>query len=347
MILFVTIYFCLQLIIAVILWYGARKSKQINTLKTYKNTSVIISLKNESQRIRPLLKSINQCAIKNKDNKLFDCLDFIFVDDHSTDNSYKVVFDELDVKFRYFRLRSTSGKKYAIKHGVEQAKFERILTLDADVWFNDDYLNFLCQTPCSGLTILPVNMTSNSFFGKLSSIEFSFLQRLTFGLAGLGHPYICNGANLLFTKNSYSNSLSYRTDAQIDSGDDVFLLEAIKQANLPITAFNVEDLAVSTLAPIHFKSLLNQRKRWYSKMKGVTTYLGGIFLLTSNVLLLLCLFKLNYDAVYILPVVIKFMSELVSVKEFKQKVWLLPHQIYYPFYLLVLILYPKKNNWRS
>lgn len=341
------IFFSVQLLMAIVLWVGKQKVKQVNYLADLKNTSIIIPFKNESQRILPFIESINQTAVQYKLSDLFTYLEFIFVDDHSTDDTYKVLLDQLDVRFRYFRLRTTSGKKYAIKYGVEQSKFERILTLDADVNFTPDYLSHICKTPCDGLTILPVKMQGKNWLQRLFSIEFEWLQHLTFGLAGFKTYFLCNGANLLFTKSAFNQSLQIRTDANVPSGDDVFLLKAIKQLNLPISAFNSNSLSVNTLATESFKNLLSQRKRWFTKMNDLGSYLGALFLLMSNLLFIYSLVACFHNPIYLIPISLKILSEMLSVDDYKSKGLTLLHQFYYPFYIVMLIFYlPKKSKWR-
>ena len=347
MIYLLTILFCIQFLFAIILWHGKQKTKHLRHLETYQNTSVIIPFKNEKDRILPLLQSINNAAIKNKHNQLFEYLDFIFVDDHSTDDTYKIILDELDVKFRLFKLRTTTGKKYAIKHGVKNASFERILTLDADVSFNEEYFNYICKTPCNGLTVLPVKMLGKTILQSLFSIEFSWLQHLTFGSAGLKQPTLCNGANLLFTKSSFIKSLNIRQDANQKSGDDVFLLHAIQSLNLPVTAYYSPTVNVNTPAPQTVYQLVRQRKRWIKKIINAGSILGGIFIILLNLAFVYSLFFVWTNPLFILPIGVKFLSELISVDVFKQKLLLILHQFYYPFYLVVLILFlPFRVKWK-
>jgi cellulose synthase/poly-beta-1,6-N-acetylglucosamine synthase-like glycosyltransferase len=273
------------------------------------------------------------------------------VDDHSSDNSINVLLDELDISFKIIKLKSTEGKKFAIKNGVETATHQRILTLDADVSFSVDYFNHILTTPCDGLTILPVQMNHSSLIGKLNACEFWFFQRLTFGLAGFKTFALCNGANLLFTKSVFNKALKVRTDAQITSGDDIFLLKALTQLNLPIKAINNTGLSVNTEPPLDFKSLISQRKRWLSKTTAASSILGGLFVLGSNLLLPICIYlSITKNEFFIVPILIKLFAELISLDTIKKVPILILHQITYLFYLVALIIslaIPSKNVWRS
>jgi glycosyltransferase involved in cell wall biosynthesis len=343
-------YYIIQLILAFILFYGAKKSAKFKPLIKPESTTIIIPFKNEADRFQPLIASINKTAAAEKHSNLFSQLEFIFVDDNSNDNSISILLNNLDITFKIVKLKNTAGKKFAIKKGVEIASYERILTLDADVSFTEKYLNQIITTPCEGLTILPVRMEHSSLIGKLNSCEFWFFQRLTFGLAGFNNYQLCNGANLLFTKSSFLKSLVLRTDGEIPSGDDVFLLNAIKQLSLPIKAINEHTLSVSTKSPTNFNALLNQRKRWLSKTNDFQSVLAGFFVLGSNLLVPICIYSSVVESpTFIIPLLIKLVSELMSVNDFKKGFIVIIHQVTYPIYLIVLIfslLLTSKNNWR-
>jgi len=341
--------FGVQLGAVIVLYYGQIQLKY-NQLSEVENTTILIPFKNEEQRILPLLQSINKSAIKYKKSGLFSHIQIIFIDDHSLDNTFQVILDNLDVSFQVFKLNNTSGKKYAIKIGVEQAKFNRILTLDADVKFDVDYLLNISKTECKNLTILPVEMYGNTIFNKLFTVEFWFLQFITFGLSGLKKNELCNGANLLFTKSTYLQTLPIRYDAHIASGDDMFLLEAVKNLKLNIQSVNSKLVSVFTPSPNTYSELLSQRLRWVSKSKNTLTILSGLFILVSNVLLVLSIvFILKGDFIFILPILLKVVSELISVKSLSKYMIVLIHQLYYPFYLIVILfkmVFHKNISWR-
>ena len=342
----ILIFFCVQLFFAIYLWIRQSKTKSYTPLNSAQKTTVIIPFRNEEKRILPLIESINQAAIQFKDSDLMSHFQFIFIDDHSTDKSCNVILNQLDISFDLIRLRQTKGKKFAIKRGVEKAKFNRLLTLDADITFSTNYLDLISKTPCESLTILGVNMDTKTFINRLYAVEFWFLQRLTFGIQGV----LCNGANLLFTKKAFEASLKIRTDFNQLSGDDIYLLKAIKQLNLPILNISAKQLMVNTNPPDNFSQLIQQRKRWVTKMKDVPSFLGGLFILTSNAMFILSIYLcLTLNWLYLIPIIIKISSEFLSVDGIKKQLMVLPHQFYYPFYLLVLLLNlpfsKKESKW--
>jgi glycosyltransferase involved in cell wall biosynthesis len=343
----VTIFYILQLFLAVLLVFYVKKTNRPPIIDGFEGLSIIIPFKNEFDRIDDLIESINQSAIHNKDNTLFNHLDFIFVDDHSNDNSNLKILSDLDLKFRLYKLNQTFSKKYAIKQGVELAKFNKILTLDADVKFDLDYLNNISKTTCEGLTILPVKMDGKSFIQNLFAIEFKFLQKLTFGMAGMKKYILCNGANLLFTKSTFLKSLKIRQDANILSGDDTFLLQACQQLSIPITALNHPNYNVSTNTPNNMKNLVMQRLRWIKKIKDFNSIFGALFLLSSNVLFVVSIGLSISNQLFLIPIAIKLLSEIIILDSIKDKLMVIFHQLWYPFYILILLFsLPKKNTWK-
>ena len=349
MISIVLAFFGIQLTISIVLYFGNLSSKHFSALSQSKNTTIIIPFKNESKRILPLLDSINKSAISAKNTNLLSHFQFIFIDDHSNDDTISTILSHLDITFQIIKLKQSNGKKYAIKKGVELAKFDRILTLDADVYFNTNYLEAISKTKCDSLTILPVNMDSKSIFQRLFSVEFWFLQRLTFGLSGFNKYALCNGANLLFTADAFNKSQLIRQDANIESGDDIYLLDAVNQLQLPISAFNNSGLRVNTLPPTNISELISQRKRWIKKMYDLPSIIGGLFILVSNGLLIYSIYELSYsNYLFLIPIGVKIISELISVDGFNKKIVVLVHQITYPFYLILLLVSFLGNDkkWR-
>ena len=346
---FFSLFFCVQLGGVLLLKYG-KKRLRTKVLQQTQKTTIIIPFKNEKSRILPLLNSINQSAITYKKSNLFRHFQFLFIDDHSTDGTSQFIIDNLDISYQIFKLKNTSGKKYAIKKGVEESKFERILTLDADVSFKVDYLNVISKTGCKNLTILPVEMYGESVLQNLFSMEFWFLQYFTFGLAGFEKYELCNGANLLVTKKTFISALKVRTDSLMPSGDDMFLLKAVKELKLSITAIDSSAYCVYTPVATTFNSLLIQRLRWISKTKDVAPILmGGIVLLSNSIFYISIFYILNGDFYFVFPILLKIVSELLVSNKPSKWFYVLLHQFYYPIYLIVIVLKlmrKQKMEWR-
>lgn len=90
--------------------------------------SVVIPVLNEEENILPLILELEQIM------KRQDACEVLFVDDHSTDATFRI----LQTRKKQFswlkvvRLVRQCGQSAALRYGVQQAKFPLIVTLDGD-----------------------------------------------------------------------------------------------------------------------------------------------------------------------------------------------------------------------
>ena len=279
------------------------------------------------------------------------------MNDGSSDDSKNVIESNLKRPFKILD-NPHSGKKAALDFGIRNASYPFILTLDADVSFDQLYLQNITALKKHDLTVLPVNMTGESFIQHLGLIEFDWLQLLTFSSTTTN---LANGANLLFRKSVYLETYSQRKDLELESGDDVFLLGVVKDAGYSVARYNHDTFVVETQAPESIAEIQKQRARWMSKitkMKGSTYTFQAILLISLQVLTILSLLLLlsPIPALWLLiPLFTKMLTELgISLLIYPRKKieWLtiavFVHQILYPFLLLFRLLDFKKNkrNWR-
>ena len=333
------------LILVLTIFISKRKNTQVQLSEKRLNNglTIIIPFKQEEKRLSPLIESFNKV-------KLPINYEVIFLDDHSTDHSVNLLLTQLDIKFTILRLRHQKGKKQALLQGVLKAKYENILSLDADVSFEPDYLINIQQLPQADLTILPVSMVGKKCFQKLGSIEFNWLQSLTFFTLNIQQPKLANGANLLFTKSSFINALANRSDANIQSGDDIFLLQALQKNNARISGVNTSSFAVTTPAPKNIAALISQRKRWIGKMFGLESVLTILILICYQLIFIYALIKLPNTYLWLIPLFIKLLIEWMGLNEKKPGLILvlLVHQFYYPIYgLLLCLTLPFPGKWKK
>lgn len=112
---------------------SAKKSSTKKIAKTpLPALSIVIPCYNEEDRIGTTIQSLKKFA-----QKWTSELEFIFVNDGSTDNTLKSIRQSLDKyglgdKSDVLDLEKNGGKGYALKHGVDRAAHDWILTMDAD-----------------------------------------------------------------------------------------------------------------------------------------------------------------------------------------------------------------------
>jgi dolichol-phosphate mannosyltransferase len=92
--------------------------------------SVVIPVFNEEVSLQPLHQELGQVAAAHGYE-----LDVVFVDDGSTDGSWKVIegLAAADPRVRGIRFRRNFGKAAALSAGFAEARGELIMTLDADL----------------------------------------------------------------------------------------------------------------------------------------------------------------------------------------------------------------------
>jgi len=93
--------------------------------------SVVVPVHNEQESLATLLTELDAVAV---DRGIAE-IEFIFVDDGSTDGSWNVIQDlvERDSRVRAIRFRRNFGKAAALTAGFQTARGEIIFTLDGDL----------------------------------------------------------------------------------------------------------------------------------------------------------------------------------------------------------------------
>lgn len=102
--------------------------------------SVIFPIYNEEKRLLDCFKDIKKFLINSKVKKL----EFIFVNDGSTDNSFKIIkkfTSTQKIKFKIINNKKNLGKGFALKKGVLASKNDWVLTLDTDISVSLDEIN--------------------------------------------------------------------------------------------------------------------------------------------------------------------------------------------------------------
>lgn len=238
--------------------------------------SVVVPTRNEAPGIRDCLEGLK---LQDFSGELFE---IIVTDDFSEDYTVEIarnfarenpglhvhVISGKEIK------ATESGKKSAIGRAVEVACGELILCTDADTAQGVHWISSMAKGYGNGkfkMVIGPVAFHhEKSLFQKIQALEFMGLIGTTAGAAGAGHPVMCNGANLAYSREAYMETGGFTNNLGYASGDDQFLMAAIgkKYGNHTIR-FLFEKEAVVYTAPLDsLKGFVNQRLRWVSKSRG-------------------------------------------------------------------------------
>jgi len=293
------------LLIAVFI-YGFDKIKEFKfaNLKPKTTFSVIIPFRNEAKNLPQLLESI--LSLKYPKH-LFEV---IFVNDFSEDDSVHIISSNLSNKpsnsidFSIINniSKTNSPKKEAITTAINHAKYEWILTTDADcflpVYWLDSFNECIQKNKPKCIAAPVTYQIEPGFLNRFQILDMLSLQGATIGGFGIKKPFLCNGANFAYQKKAFIEVNGFDGNTGIASGDDIFLLEKmVHQYPHQVQFLKCERAVVFTNSQNSWKELIAQRIRWAAKTSAYKNWFGkftGIIVLLMNLMVLLSLVLLVF-----------------------------------------------------
>ena len=248
------------------------------------------------------------------------------------------------------------GKKHALSKLIHAATTEYVWLHDDDVVWppvcQPEGRSVFCQPKAvcqhSGLVILPLKMESESgkpsLLEKLQIAEYAAIQELTMRTAKRGHAVMCSGANLIVHREAW---LACEPDLhpEIPSGDDMFLLEAMKKRGYKISVIDEPDFTAVVRPQTTWRAFFRQRMRWAGKAPKYTDpdiLRCGALIVAANLLQLFCplilliKFPIEYSLIRRRQMrEHKIINYQLSIINFSIALLL---EILYPFYILLSLL---------
>ena len=227
------------------------------------------------------------------------------------------------------------GKKFALSKLIHAATSEY-------VWLHDDDIVLPEATQKAvllegDLIILPLKMESThekpSLLERLQIAEYAAIQELTMRTAKRGSAVMCSGANLIVKREAWL-ACEKELHPEIPSGDDMFLLEAMKRKGNKLTVIDEPAYTAVVRPQTSWKAFLKQRMRWAGKAPKYTDrdiIRCGRLVALANILQILCP----------LIILIKFPVEWSLIKaRAPQTKWYIALllEIVYPWYLLICLI---------
>lgn len=316
-----------------------------------KGLSIIVPFRNEVKRIDALLNSLSHLQGMSE-------VEVLFVDDHSEDETAKLIRKHLDerIDYKILQAKATDGspKKAAIIQAVAVSKFYWIATLDADGEISAKWLTTVREHIKNNPDILvgPISVKAKGdLLGTLQKVEAVGIQQLARGMHGMGRPIIANGANLIYKKVWFERARPFKNNSHIASGDDMFLLKRAVEMRSKIHYMNSSNGLVSVYGEENWNAFFTQRIRWLKKSKSVgllaSNLVGGFISLVNlwtlvlffgavlgwtdwGLLLCYMLFKSFFD------------SELIYFKPINKIPWplykVMVVNIVYPWLMLIIFI---------
>jgi len=301
--------------------------------------SVIIPFRNEAENLSALLESISKL---NYSKSLYE---IIFVDDASEDDSNHLIMKHLtnnenDIKIISNDRKTHSPKKDAITSAIDVARYNWIITTDADCQLPEFWLNsfdaFIQQTNAKCVVAPVIYCDDTTFLNRFQTLDLLSLQGATIGGFGINKPFLCNGANFGYQKSVFKELNGFEGNTNIASGDDIFLLEKIVKLYPNGNHYlKCEDAIVTTKPQQSLRDLLMQRIRWAAK---TSAYNNGFGKLTGLIILLMNVF-----------IIIILLLTLLNVFNLKAFIFILVTKLCMDFLLLykTAVLFNQKNILKS
>ncbi len=352
-----------SLIISLIIGFDLVKPFHATKSGNDTNFSIIIPFRNEASNLPTLLHSLEALAYPTENYEL------IFVDDASEDISAQIIndfFANSHCKFKVIENERTSNspKKDAIYTAIQQASSDWILTTDADCSIPKKWLqtfDHFIKKKNPKLIVGPVTYSSkNTLLERFQHIDFLSLMGSTIGGFGIQKPFLCNGANLCYSKQTFFKIKGFEGNTNIASGDDIFLLEKmVQQYPDDVHYLKSNDAIVTTQPQPTLNKLIQQRTRWAAKSTAYTntfSHLVGVIVMCMNMLVLILLFgslfRINSWYVLLIVFFVKFCIDLILIwraSRFFEQLSVLRYYIIssllYPLFVMFVVINSLKSRY--
>lgn len=321
--------------------------------------SVIVAARNEEGNILECMTALDK--LNYPENKI----EIIIANDHSTDNTEKIIQDFIKDKPKFKTIipakgeGNLKGKANAIDKAIKVSNGEIILTTDADCSPNPKWAKTVASYFTKDVAMVSGYTTQHNktLFGGMQSVDFIYLLSVAGGVMNLNKPMSCIGNNMSYRKSVYEEVGGYNS-VKFSVTEDFALLMAIhKLGKYKIIHPVDKDLLVVSKPCKNIKSLFHQKKRW--GVGGLQSELAGFAVMTSGWISHLCILLLPFlfstTAFYIL--LFKIMTDYFFITPVYKKLNLklnlnhfLVFEIYfviYVFLLPVIVLTNKKVVWKG
>ena len=250
-------------------FYQLRKVK-IPEEKTDKTVSILIPAYNEEKDIARTLKSI--LSIDYPKNKL----EVIVIDDGSNDRTLEIARKFSSDRVRVFT-KKNEGKGRALNYGLNKAKGEIIVSMDADTIVGKDALKKLIarfyDDRVMAVTSAMGIYKPRTFWQRVQHIEYYLSVFMRKSLVGINAIYITSGAFSAYRKKFFDKYGGYDED---NITEDLEIALRIQSHDYVIE--NASKAAFYTVGPATFYQLLMQRRRWYiGLMRNLWNYRRKLF----------------------------------------------------------------------
>ncbi|MFA5814597.1 MAG: glycosyltransferase [Bacteroidales bacterium] len=314
------------------------------------HVSILIPCRNEAENIPEL------AALLMNQEYPDDQYEIIWIDDHSNDGTAAILDDLIRNQNNQHLVilpGPVSGKKAALKAGMEMATGELILLTDADSRPGTRWVKTMAkffEDTGKDLILGPVLLDPvHTRLDQIQKLEYLSLVASSVGAAGIGRPVMAQGPNIAVRATDYLTIVN-NLDGRFASGDDVFLLQEMKKIQGKRIGYVLNpDATIRSKPADSISAFLLQRRRWASKATGyrdlfmiVTTllvFIANLEILTALVFAVLGIVPFSLILILLGIKTIADFPVLCAATRFFRCTnilwWLLPILVLYPIYVIV------------
>lgn len=306
------------------------RSKDFQIEGARKGVSIIIAFKDEVENLRALIPDLLA--------QEYPVYEVILVNDHSVDGSSEYLSSINDPRIKEVHLTSGSGKKRAIKKGIEHAHHELLLFTDADCLPGSKQWIQSMSSPLQANYEIVVGFgkfkKEKGLLNKLQRYENFMNTFQNFSRANFQKAYMAVGRNLAYHKKIFIKSKVFESYIDLKSGDDDLLVNEMSKKGNTYAMVDPRSFTVSA-AKSSWRQYFHQKRRqleagkFYKAIDRFQLALLGLSQLFFN-LLFISLLVLGYYPSLILSIfVVKtllqwwfYSKPLKQLGEFELWIWI-------------------------
>jgi glycosyltransferase involved in cell wall biosynthesis len=226
--------------------------------------SVIVCARNEAANLQKNLPRFL--------NQTYRLRELLIVNDNSSDQTAQILLAAQHTCQTFTPVNAPPrppgwhGKKWALQHGIGQARYEVLLLTDADGEPGPEWIASMMR-PLQGkkeavLGYAPYH-PDDTWLNRLIRYETAWTAIQYLGWALAGHPYMGVGRNVAYRKNLFDQAGGMQQHAHLASGDDDLLLgQVLRREN---TAIQLDPASwVYSTAAATWRDFLRQKRRHLS-----------------------------------------------------------------------------------
>ena len=323
--------------------------------------SVIIAVKNGEKNLHRMLDQLSKQTYSGD-------MEFIIVNDKSTDNTKKIINDYCigDIRFKYVSSKQGASylnhKKKALDAGIKSSRYEHLLFTDIDCIIQLKWIDSMAACFSKEVDYIVGHAyvsDRKSILNKFQRVDLFMLLFSAKATISLNTPWASTGQNQGYTRTLYNKLCGFKKLASYLQGDDTLFLQLAVKNGANIIFNNNPDSYVISRTELSWKSLLYQRGRWSGDANlmwkfNLLFYLMAVSLWVMSISLISLLFLNQLDFLIIIllfKIILEGLLYSIGMVYFKEDIkyndflfWFIMH----PIYVFIMGIFSFSNfKWKG